>query len=204
MSLEVIIDMSNPNALVAIAYVSENANNPYYAFCEYIKYCMTCHSSPTMMIKEVKSAVQDEFGICLPNSIILRCAELLRTEGFLYVDKATHALIRKQSFDTNAFDERRKSFVDIEKVVIDELIAYALSFGRMWTRDEARSNLIKVLDADGLAFDIFSRTLHPQSTEVVTQDTLELYPNSMFVGKFISKQIESNTEKDDGMHQSEV
>lgn len=32
-----VIDMENPNALIAIAHVTENAQNPYYAFCEYVK-----------------------------------------------------------------------------------------------------------------------------------------------------------------------
>ena len=40
MQIMVVINMKNPNALIAMAQVAQNANNPYAAFCEYIKYCI--------------------------------------------------------------------------------------------------------------------------------------------------------------------
>lgn len=40
MHFTVVIDMKNPNALIAMAQVAQNAKNPYAAFCEYIKYCV--------------------------------------------------------------------------------------------------------------------------------------------------------------------
>ena len=34
------VDMQNRNALISMACVSQNANNPFMVFCEYIKYCV--------------------------------------------------------------------------------------------------------------------------------------------------------------------
>ena len=33
MQIMVVINMKNPNALIAMAQVAQNANNPYAAFC---------------------------------------------------------------------------------------------------------------------------------------------------------------------------
>ena len=50
----VVINMKNPNALIAMAQVAQNAKNPYEAFCEYIKYCIFSNVSDTMELSEVR------------------------------------------------------------------------------------------------------------------------------------------------------
>ena len=50
MHFTVVIDMKNPNALIAMAQVAQNANNPYAAFCEYIKYCVFSTASSVVTL----------------------------------------------------------------------------------------------------------------------------------------------------------
>ena len=64
----VVINMKNPNALIAMAQVAQNAKNPYEAFCEYIKYCIFSNVSDTMELSEVRTAVGQEFGLYIPHN----------------------------------------------------------------------------------------------------------------------------------------
>ena len=66
MHIKVVIDMKNPNALIAMAQVAQNANNPFDAFCEYIKYCIFVNPSETMVLPEIRDAIGKEFGIYIP------------------------------------------------------------------------------------------------------------------------------------------
>lgn len=55
MHFTVVIDMKNPNALIAMAQVAQNANNPYAAFCEYIKYCVFSTASSVVTLSEIRT-----------------------------------------------------------------------------------------------------------------------------------------------------
>ena len=70
MYITVVINMKNPNALIAMAQVAQNANNPYAAFCEYIKYCIFINTEDTMHITEIREAVGREFGIYIPHNVL--------------------------------------------------------------------------------------------------------------------------------------
>ena len=63
MQFAVVINMRNPNALIAMAQVAQNANNPYEVFCEYIKYCVFSNVSSIMTLSEIRTAVGKEFGL---------------------------------------------------------------------------------------------------------------------------------------------
>ena len=76
MYITVVINMKNPNALIAMAQVAQNANNPYAAFCEYIKYCIFMNTEDTMHITEIREAVGREFGIYIPHNVLLKCLTL--------------------------------------------------------------------------------------------------------------------------------
>ena len=64
--------MQNPNALIAMALISHNANNPYTVFCEYIKYCIYANAEDTMTLPEIRNAVGDEFGLFLPYNVAIK------------------------------------------------------------------------------------------------------------------------------------
>lgn len=51
MLVTVVIDMKNPNALISMAIVSQNADNPYSVFCEYIKYCIFTNNTKPRTIE---------------------------------------------------------------------------------------------------------------------------------------------------------
>ena len=71
--LMVVINLKNPNALIAMAFVSRNADNPYSVFCEYIKYCIFANTANVMSITDIRTAVSEEFGLYLPYNIIAKC-----------------------------------------------------------------------------------------------------------------------------------
>ena len=126
MTYEAVIDMNNPNALIAMAQVSQNANNPFYSFCEYIKYCIYCNASDVMTIAEIREAVGQEFGIFLPRNIELKCIAILQNEKSI---RCSDSLItRIGEFDTVGFDSERIQYRETETKLIRSLISYVSKF----------------------------------------------------------------------------
>ena len=208
----VVIVMRNPNALIAMALISHNANNPYTVFCEYIKYCIYSSAENTMTLPEIRNALGDEFGLFLPYNIAIKCLFLIQTEGSIVWDN--HQIKRIGTFDLEGFERRRAEYRAVEMSVIDNLVQYVEQYGRTWSPEYAREQLIKVLDRNGLAYDIFlhSNTLHnvdkPSTINMdvieelmVDDDAIEeddtekqpLFSDSFFVGKFIEKTIATET-----------
>ena len=77
----VVIIMSNKNALVAMAHVSENSKNPYYNYGEYIKYCLYTNEKDFLSIKEIRELVKEEFGIYIPHNVFSYCLSLIGTKN---------------------------------------------------------------------------------------------------------------------------
>lgn len=212
MYFTVVINMRNPNALIAMAQVAQNANNPYEAFCEYIKYCVFSNVSSIMTLPEIKTAVGKEFGLYIPHNILVRCLSYIQSEGVITFN--THQIKRVGSFDTEAFDREREKYRTTESAVIQALMQYASKYGRKWTPEHTRELLIKTLDRNGLAYDIFlhdgSSTigthqptlgesemakLLPDDEEIELADiaTQPLFTDEYFVGKFIEEILSGNT-----------
>ncbi len=199
-----VIQMQNPNALIAMAHVSENANNPYSAFCEYIKYCITVNSADRMTMREIKDAVVREFGICIPYNVIKRCFAMLAKDGFIALNE--HQIERLQDYDTENFEKRRTEFKRIENALLDDLIHYVKKYNREWTREYAREQLLNVLDKDKLAYEIFIGS--PDKTDAKfefsddneeesciegNEDKQPLYPDILFAGRFILELLKSDS-----------
>ncbi len=155
MQEKVVIILQNTNALISMALVSQNADNPYHAFCEYIKYCVTVSARKRVLISDIKESVEKEFGIRLPRNIIKICLEYLSAEGF--VKQHNESIKITGSFNAEEFDSARINYKETEDRLINALVEYANGKGRSWDKEHAKAQLIKVLDANGLAFDIFSR-----------------------------------------------
>ena len=155
MQEKVVIILQNTNALISMALVSQNADNPYHAFCEYIKYCVTVSDRKKVLISDIIESVEKEFGIRLPINIVRTCLEYLAEEGFLCQNKESIEIIK--GYDTEAFDTKRREHKETEYKLICALVEYANNYNKHWDENHAKEQLIRVLDNSGLAFDIFSK-----------------------------------------------
>ena len=208
--------MRNPNALIAMAQVAQNANNPYEAFCEYIKYCVFSNVSSIMTLSEIRTAVGKEFGLYIPHNVLMKCLSYIQDEGVITFD--THQIKRIGSFDTEAFDRDRETYRATESAIIQALMQYASKYSREWTIEHTRELLIKALDRNGLAYDIFlhegSSTngahqptinecemaeMLPDDEEIEPDDitTQPLFTDEYFVGKFIEETLAGDTVQKD-------
>lgn len=216
MQFTVVINMRNPNALIAMAQVAQNANNPYEAFCEYIKYCVFSNVSSIMTLSEIRTAVGKEFGLYIPHNVLMKCLSYIQDEGVITFD--IHQIKRIGSFDTEAFDRDRETYRATESAIIQALMQYASKYSREWTIEHTRELLIKALDRNDLAYDIFlhegSSTngahqptinecemaeMLPDDEEIELDDiaTQPLFTDEYFVGKFIEETIAGDTVQKD-------
>lgn len=74
--------MKNNNALISMAIVSQNANDPFYVFSEYIKYCIFSYADNMLTISKLKELIENEFDIIIPNHIIIHCLKTVVNEGW--------------------------------------------------------------------------------------------------------------------------
>lgn len=216
MQFTVVINMRNPNALIAMAQVAQNANNPYEAFCEYIKYCVFSNVSSIMTLSEIRTAVGKEFGLYIPHNVLMKCLSYIQDEGVITFD--THQIKRIGSFDTEAFDRDRETYRATESAIIQALMQYASKYSREWTIEHTRELLIKALDRNGLAYDIFLHEgnsangahqpsinecemaeMLPDDEEIDLDDiaTQPLFTDEYFVGKFIEETLAGDTVQKD-------
>lgn len=206
MHFTVVINMKNPNALIAMAFVSQNADNPHSVFCEYIKYCIFSDTADLMSITDIRAAVSKEFGLYIPYNIAAKCLSIIENEGI--IELIDHQVKRKGTFDTDGFDRERDAYRKTETALIQALISHVAQYGLSWSFEHAREQLIKVLDKNGLAYDIFIHgkpdckngiqptvcveelnELLPDEDAVEEDDaaTQPLYSESLFVGRFIEQ-----------------
>lgn len=201
-----VIDMENPNALIAIAHVTENAQNPYYAFCEYVKYCMMTSPEDVFTEQDIRDAVNKEFGIRIPHHVIVKCLNCLSDEQFVSLEE-NHVIRRIGSFDVPSFEQARTSFRDTETALITELIDYVRKYGKDWTEEYAREQLVGILSRDSLAYDVFfqdystiqnktsdSKALDDEYDEDSEgDDSQPMFPDITYAGKFITDTISTDS-----------
>ena len=207
----VVVNMNNPNALIVMAQVSQNANNPYLVFCEYIKYCLFVNTSSKMVIKNLVIAIGKEFGIQIPYNIVIKCLSLLEKDKVISIKN--HQIKRIGSFDTNKFDKERQYYQDIEDSIIESLIKYVSEHNKTWDKKYAKTQLIKVLDRNGLAYDIFMHgnsyinedsnlfsnddieellTYDEEELQELKDDKVNLFSDSYYVSSFINKIVKED------------
>ena len=217
MDTRMVISMKNPNALIAMAQVAQNANNPYATFCEYIKYCIFSNPSDVMTIFEIREAVGKEFGLYLPHNVLIRCLSYIQSAGNITLSE--HQIQRVGEFDTEAFDRGRAEYRAIETAIIEALSLFASQYGRDWSIEYSRELLIKTLDRKGLAYDIFIHEasaregllrsltseseiseMPPDDEDIETEeagteevDNQPLFTDDYLVGKFIGETLEQDT-----------
>lgn len=210
MHVTVVINMKNPNALIAMAIVSQNPNNPYSVFCEYVKYCLFTNTTNVMSIADIRAAISKEFGLFIPYNILTKCLSIIESDGI--IELTDHQVLRVGSFDSDAFDREREAYQKTEAALIEALIAYVAKYGLDWSFEYAREQLIKVLDKNGLAYDIFihgkpscsngvqaavcvedlNELLPDEDAIEDDEDEQPIYSDSLFVGKFIEQVLSAD------------
>lgn len=206
-----VINMNNPNALISMAYMTQNKNNPYTVFCEYIKYCIFSMPEEDLFISQIRAEVGKEFGLNIPYNVMMNCLYIIQKEGYIKLDHYKVVIVAG-TFDVNEFDKQRNEYRTIETKLIEELVEYTKRYKVNWTFEQAREQLIKVLDQNGLACDLFvygkvsdNETVQPMATlqefdalipdeDTVGEDDVDsqpLYSDTFYVGNFIS-QVLSN------------
>lgn len=212
------MNMQNYNALIAMAHVSENAKNPYAVFCEYIKFCLFSNVTDIMTLREIKDAVGKEFGISIPHNIIWKCLSYLQEEDVITLENH-QGVRRKGTFDTESFEKHRCEYRCIESDLIEKLVQYGEKYNRQWSVEYARELLLKVLDRNGMVYDIFLHNglshngekqsitadlsrmeeMLPDDEEAETKEDIEevekqpLFSDSYFVGRFIEEVLAGDT-----------
>lgn len=191
----VMFNMYNPNVLISMAYVSENENNPYFIFCEYIKYCMSINANEKMTIFEIKDSVNNKFGLTMPNNVLLACMKILINENSVIGNKQSQFFSFCGQYDTNDFDKRCNYFKEIEEDVVNDLISYAANFNLKWDYDYAREQLIDALVNKELAYDVFFQNYDSPTCDEYKNlnETEKIFPDKMYAGKYILKTISDNT-----------
>ena len=149
----VVLDMQNQNALISMACVSQFADNPYSVFCEYLKYCIFTHTEGFISIVTLRKSVNESFGIELPHNIIVNCLSVLQKEGLISVEN--YSITKKGEYDIESFEKTRTEYRRIESDILSKLCDYSSAYGERWSEEYARSMLIRILDKQGLAFDVF-------------------------------------------------
>lgn len=210
----VVINMQNPNALIAMAQVSQNADNPYAVFGEFIKYCIFQKEQNQIMVKEIIDDIEKEFGIHIPYNVIIHCLINLEKDKIVNLHQPKGLINKTGSYDISEFQTVRDGYRTIENELINSLIEYVKKYDKKWDWDYARELLIKVLDCNGIANDIFlygkinnndSNTLSndnkideifisdDETIESEDDDDNVLYKDKQFVGKFIEAVIASDS-----------
>ena len=200
---EVKIDMDNSNALVTIAYISQSKGQPYYVFCEYIKYCLTKYHSRTILLGELRKELGSEFGISFPQNVLTRCLSLLRHENFLSVEN--HRIHRHKEFDCAAFDEKRNYFRQSEDYVIQQLVLHVSKLGKSWDEAYAKKMLSNFMRMNGNAFEIFNfesedtpnedaQEGNDTSSQGIQDDAPEkpVFSDQWYVGNFVHHALMDN------------
>ena len=195
--------MKNPNALITMAIVSENAKDPYYIFCEYIKYCIYSNANEIMTIKEVKESFSNCFGINIPTNVLLFCLQKIASEHLIEI--YDHKIKRQGSYDVLGYESRRQTFREIEEKLVSLLIEYVGQFDLQWTHDNARQQLIKILSWGGVAFDVFFQDSEPVDDHCCEDDIIltegkseevpekPVFTEENLTGRFISDILESDS-----------
>ena len=202
-----VIDMENPNALIAIAHVTENAQNPYSAFCEYVKFCMMSSPEDVFTEQAIRDSVNKEFGIKIPHHVIVKCLDCLRDEQFVSLEE-NHVIRRVGLFDIPAFEQARASFRGTEAALIAALIEYVKKYGKNWSEEYAREQLVSILSRDSLAYDVFfqdyssvqnktsdSKVLDDEYADDSdgVEDSQPMFPDITYAGKFITDTISADS-----------
>lgn len=206
----VVVNLNNPYALIVMAHVSENADNPYSVFCEIIKYCVYSSANNQLTFDETQELLSKKSGIKLPNNVLVQCLRIIERDGLISVSK-NHTITRTGSYDIERFEQSYDSQKSIEDSIINDLICFAKKYHKTWDYDYARKQLIDFLDATGFAHDVFleedphsgfsdnsevsSNADSNSADKTNDEDNEAVFPDRIFVGLFIDEILKNGGTK---------
>lgn len=171
------IDMTNKNALVALAYI-KISKNPLEVFCNYILYALE-GSSTKMRIDEIQESIYEKLGLNIPMQMVEVCLRLLKKEGKVkLLPRGAGVELCSHDFDTAEFEKNLQQLKSQEAYLIEHLREYVnANFDLPWNNDDARQHLSVFINEYGNAAELF--------LENSINDSPDLSP-SWYIGKYIS------------------
>ena len=172
--------MSTENTLIALAYVKET-ENPMEVFCNYLLICLLKAPEKKLRHDELSSAVEKSFGIKMPHHMIkMFCRILEKQKKIAKLPQGAGYLCKDDSFDLNAFEEKKDQLSQKEWVLISGLLNFAEDYKLSWTYEDAKKYLTDFLVVRENAVKIFSKN----NIEEVERE--KYIPNAWYVGKYVS------------------
>lgn len=175
----VMINMNNPNALIALAYIKTN-DNPLKVFCNYILYLLMKSPYKKLRADELKEHFRSEFGLNIPQQIIRNCGNLLKkNQDIKILSNGEGYVIDKTTFDFDKFESILSRLKNQEIEVIQSIVDFMQTRYRIeWSLEEARKNLSHFLDEEGNGARIFL-------SEDFLTDRSDI-SSSLFIGRYIA------------------
>lgn len=175
------IDMTNPNVLVALAYIKTN-DNPLYVFSRYILYALQTASTSSLRADELRSKLAELFGLPMPQQMINTCIRILKKEGEVDILPNGEGYVAnkdRSQFDVARFENDILRLHAQETAVLTAMINFIKEkYDVVWTQEEAKTYLSQFLDEEGNGARIFIN-------EEIVIDTKRVSP-SWYVGRYIS------------------
>ena len=146
----VIIDMSNPNTLVSLAYIKSN-NNPLLVFCNYILYLLSVSPDQSLRADELKEKLAERFGLNMPYQMINNCVRILKKSGEVnQLPNGGGYSIGKTQFNTDTFEKAMLRLHEQEEFVLKSIVDFVASRYKLsWTTETAKNHLSAFLDEEG-------------------------------------------------------
>lgn len=180
------IDMTNPNVLISLAYIDTN-DNPLKVFCNYILYLLTSAPNQTLRADELKNNLKNEFGLDMPQKLIQNCVKTLKKSGEVnFLPRGAGYTIGETDFDNENF-RKRKAYLQEHEVKLLQSIQNYISekYEIEWAIEETRINLSNFLDNDDNAARLFLK-------DIPEYESKNVHP-SWYIGRYILEvQEESN------------
>lgn len=181
------IDMNNTNALVALAYIKIN-DNPLKVFCNLILYTLVTSATGSLRGDELKEAINEKFGLDMPQNLIKNCANLLRKNSQIkFLPNGAGYSIDKANFNDIEFESNMDKLKQQETKFLQSMIDFVLTkYAIEWTLDDAKKYLTYFLDSEGNGAKIFLNNELPDENQ-------EVHP-SWYIGRYVSE-IQKQREK---------
>lgn len=178
--------MNTENTLIALAYVKET-ENPLEVFCNYILICLLKAPEKKLRHDELCNTIEELFGIKMPHHMIkMFCRILEKQKKICKLPQGAGYLCQDESFDLNAFEEKKDQLSHKEWVIVNGLLNFAEDYNLPWTYDDAKRYLTDFLVVRENAVRIFSKNY-------IEEIEREKYiPNEWYVGKYVSHILECN------------
>lgn len=147
----VIIDMSNPNVLVSLAYIKTN-DNPLSVFCNYILYLLLISPSHSLRRDELKQKLLEKFGLDMPEIMIDNCTRILKRQNeIIFLPNGAGYEVKETDFDTEQFNATMTRLHQQEDTVLNSILAFLKeNYNKTdWNLNDAKNYLSVFLDEEG-------------------------------------------------------